>query len=634
MKRLFTFSIMLLTASATFAQNPAPCSDLFFSEYIEGTSFNKVIEIYNPTSVAVNLSDYKLLLFANGSPTPTSTFTMFGNLMAGGVYIVTNPNDTSVYINSIADTTAGTVNFTGNDAFALLKISTTDTIDRIGQIGIDPGAAVGWPVGSGNTSDHTLVRKMAINNGQSDWLIGSTEWDVYPLNNFTQLGAHTMTPCAATPPDVYLINATQNVNEGDGSITLELGIINPDANATSVTLTLSDISATITQDYDLTGNPVTVTFPAGSSANQTVSVSIIDDTNIETAETFNVAISNPTNNATISTVQEVVTIQDNDTPGPEVYLVNATQSVSETDGSINIQVGINNPNANATSVILTLSDISASIGSDYDLTGNPVTVIFPAGSSANQIVSVTIINDANLELDETFNVSLSNTTNNATITVSQEIVTITNVDINSYIGFWLSVDSVSETMPVYSATLEMFSGTTTIAPTSVDVSLVIAQSTATEGVDFTFNDTTITWPAGPPNSQYAIFHLIDDGIIEPTEHFVLTLSNFTNNSALNTNLSGSMQINITDNDPNSINEILNNKKVMLIPNPTNEKTLLLTNGKFEYFEIRDSAGKLLQATNIHNQKTATIIITDLSPGAYFVIVHNGKNSETLKLIKQ
>ena len=32
--------------------------DLFFSEYIEGSSSNKALEIYNPTDAPINLRDY------------------------------------------------------------------------------------------------------------------------------------------------------------------------------------------------------------------------------------------------------------------------------------------------------------------------------------------------------------------------------------------------------------------------------------------------------------------------------------------------------------------------------------------------------------------------------------------------
>ncbi|MEI7801813.1 MAG: Calx-beta domain-containing protein [Bacteroidota bacterium] len=631
MKRIFTVIALLLTTTIAFAQNPAPCSDLFFSEYVEGTSFNKVIEIYNPTGSTIDLANYKLLLFANGSPTPTSTFSMFGSIAAGAVYIVTNPNDTSVYINSIADTTAGTVNFTGNDAFALLNLTSTDTIDRIGQFGNDPGAN-GWTVGSGSTSDHTLVRMSTIHNGQSDWSIGATEWDVYPINDFTHLGAHTFSPCVVNP-EVYLISTAQSVIESGVSISIEVGIINPNASATTVILTASDISATTGSDYSLTGNPVTVTFPANSSANQTVTISIMDDLTVEPTETFSVALSNATNGATLGTSQEIVTITDDDTP-PQVYLVNATQTVGEAGVSVVLQVGINNPNTNTTSVTLTLSDIGATELQDYFLSGNPITVSFPGGTSANQTVTVSIIDDVINELDETFKATLSNPTNGASIGTSEELITITDNDplINSYISFWVNDDSVSESMPVFSSQLEIFSGNPTTSPTTIDVTVLSSSSTATEGTDFSFNDTTISWPAGDATSKYAVFHIIDDNNIEPMEHFVLTLSNPTNNSAIGN--VGNTLVNIIDNDPNSIQSILGDKNSLLIPNPANDKVILITNGQYDFYEIRDAAGRIIAATNIHAQTASTIMLNNFAAGIYFVYLHNSEGAEVMKLMKQ
>lgn len=632
MKRIFTAIVLLFTTTIAFAQNPAPCSDLFFSEYVEGTSFNKVIEIYNPTPGTIDLSDYKLLLFANGSATPTSTFTMFGSLTAGDVYIVTNPNDTSTYINGLADTTAGTINFTGNDAFALLKISTSDTIDRIGQIGTDPGASVGWTVGSGNTIDHTLVRMSTIHNGQSDWSIGATEWDVYPVNDFTHLGAHTFSPCVVNP-EVYLISTAQSVIESGVSVSIMVGINNPNATATTVTLTASDISATTGSDYNLPGNPVTVTFPANSSANETVTINIMDDLNVEPTETFSVDLSNATNSATIGTAQETVTITDDDSP-PQVYFISATQTVGEGAGSVSIQVGINNPNANNTTVTLTLSDIGATEFQDYFLSGNPVTVTFPGGTSANQTVTVSVIDDVMNELDETFKATLSNPTNGSSIGTSEEIITITDNDplINSYISFWVNDDSVSESMPVFSSQLEIFSGNPTTAPTSIDVTVLTSSSTATEGTDFTFNDTTITWPAGDATSKYAIFHIIDDINIESMEHFVLTLSNPTNNSAIGN--VGNTVVNIIDNDPNSIQTILGDKNSLLVPNPANDKVILITNGEYDFYEIRDAAGRIIAATNIHAQTASTIQLNNYAAGIYFVYLHNSEGAQVMKLMKQ
>jgi len=48
------------------------CDQLFFSEYVEGYANNKALEIYNPTNEAVNLSEYSLIRFSNGSTNPVS----------------------------------------------------------------------------------------------------------------------------------------------------------------------------------------------------------------------------------------------------------------------------------------------------------------------------------------------------------------------------------------------------------------------------------------------------------------------------------------------------------------------------------------------------------------------------------
>ena len=44
-------------------------TDLIISEYIEGSSFNKAIEIYNGTGAAIDLSEYSLELYSNGAAT-------------------------------------------------------------------------------------------------------------------------------------------------------------------------------------------------------------------------------------------------------------------------------------------------------------------------------------------------------------------------------------------------------------------------------------------------------------------------------------------------------------------------------------------------------------------------------------
>ncbi|NNE15763.1 MAG: T9SS type A sorting domain-containing protein [Saprospiraceae bacterium] len=68
MKRILPFIISIFTVIAAFGQ----CDELFISEYVEGYASNKALEIYNPTSAAVNLSEYSIARFSNGSTVPQS----------------------------------------------------------------------------------------------------------------------------------------------------------------------------------------------------------------------------------------------------------------------------------------------------------------------------------------------------------------------------------------------------------------------------------------------------------------------------------------------------------------------------------------------------------------------------------
>ncbi len=70
-------AILLLSSPVTQAQSSEPCGDLFISEYVEGYANNKALEIYNPTQNPVNLSEYSIARFRNGSiEAPATTFPM------------------------------------------------------------------------------------------------------------------------------------------------------------------------------------------------------------------------------------------------------------------------------------------------------------------------------------------------------------------------------------------------------------------------------------------------------------------------------------------------------------------------------------------------------------------------------
>ncbi|HET7822425.1 MAG TPA: ExeM/NucH family extracellular endonuclease [Ornithinibacter sp.] len=181
------------------AASAAAPTDLFFSEYVEGSGNNKALEIYNGTGGTVDLAagGYTIQGFANGSPTASSTINLTGSIAPGDVRVVANPSAGATLL-GLADQTSGSVNFNGDDAAALRKGTTV--LDVIGQIGFDPGTV--WGTGSTTTLDHTLRRHADVCAGDpdgSDVFDPAEQWDGFAQDTFDGLGSHTTT-CGTEPP--------------------------------------------------------------------------------------------------------------------------------------------------------------------------------------------------------------------------------------------------------------------------------------------------------------------------------------------------------------------------------------------------------------------------------------------------
>ena len=173
--------------------------DLFISEYVEGSSNNKALEIYNGTGAAVNLSQYTMKLASNGSPTwsTINSVTLSGTLANDDVFVIANPAANATIL-GVADLTHTVTYYNGNDCLGLFHGDTL--IDIIGILGEDPGTA--WPVAGtdGATLNHTLIRKPDIDAGTTNWIVGAgtnmdnSEWIVHPQDYIVDLGAHTFDP--------------------------------------------------------------------------------------------------------------------------------------------------------------------------------------------------------------------------------------------------------------------------------------------------------------------------------------------------------------------------------------------------------------------------------------------------------
>jgi uncharacterized protein len=184
-----------VTGVVVIASAPSAAPELFFSEYLEGSGNNKALEIYNPTTQTVSLSSYVVKLYSNGGTTAGNTLTLTGTLSAGQALVIANSGMTLTFSAPVTFTSAVTF-FNGDDAITLEKSGVV--IDRIGQVGFDPGTA--WTGGGLSTLDQTLRRKNTVkagdNNATGVFNIAD-QWEAAPapvLNNASGLGSHSVVP--------------------------------------------------------------------------------------------------------------------------------------------------------------------------------------------------------------------------------------------------------------------------------------------------------------------------------------------------------------------------------------------------------------------------------------------------------
>ena len=234
--RFTLHQLALVIALPTLAH--AQCDDIFISEYVEGWSNNKAIELYNPTDAAIDLSDYRLERYSNGATTAQDNqkVDLSGTLNANSVVVVVldkQDPDGVDYEAPVWDELAeaadlwvcpvyeenNTMYFNGNDAMVLRKISTNSPIDIFGKIGEDPGET-GW---ADMTQNHTLVRKESVTQGDTDALddfLVVDEWNGtlwssdsldYTLDSvFLNLGSHSC-ECGTTNVNEHVESGTIDI---------------------------------------------------------------------------------------------------------------------------------------------------------------------------------------------------------------------------------------------------------------------------------------------------------------------------------------------------------------------------------------------------------------------------------------
>ncbi len=162
-------------------QGDTKAGDLIISSYVEGSGYNKSIELYNGTGAAVDLSNYSLRLQSNGIGSFGNEYRLSGTLTNNSTYVITHKSCTNEELIAKSQVfTDNVMNFNGNDAVALYRNGVM--IDIIGYA--DDGGEVMWG------ENVTLTRKPYVTHPITSY--NADEWEEYPIDSFDKLGSHNM----------------------------------------------------------------------------------------------------------------------------------------------------------------------------------------------------------------------------------------------------------------------------------------------------------------------------------------------------------------------------------------------------------------------------------------------------------
>ncbi len=478
------------------------------------TTEDRVVEEDETFTVSLNVSDTSTTVRA--TDTATGTITNDDGLPSRGTAVVTIASASAAEGESL--TFRVTLNLAVQGGLTVTPSFTDDTatggtdytentaaLSFTGTTGEEQTITVATTEDAVVEEDETFTVSLSVSDAPSGVTVGDPA-----------TGTITDDDGGTTGNNATVTIANASAVEGD-SLTFTVTLNRAVQGGLTVTPSFADGTAVADSDY--TANVEALSFVGTLGETQTIVVETVEDAAAETEETFTVSlsVSNAPSGVTVGD-PATGTISDDDGAEPAVTVADA--STDEGD-PMTFTVTLNQVVQGGLTVTPSFSDGTATESTDY--TADPVPLSFTGTAGEQQTITVETVEDAVVEADETFTVSLAVSGASTTVTATDTATgTITDDDGGTTGGnatvTIANASAVEGNSLTFTVTLnQAVQGGLTVTPSFSD-------GTATESTDYTANPVPLSFTGTAGEQQTITVETVEDTVVEEDETFTVSLS--------------------------------------------------------------------------------------------------------------
>jgi len=515
------------TSTATFNTTTGGTA-IPFTDYIPMTN---VLVTFNPgvSDVLVPVS-----VINNGLPEGNQTVTM-QLTNATGLTVLANPTNATltildnVNLPGVVFFSATNYNVNSSDTNAYVTVYRTNGSSGIITVNYSTVAGTAQPVADYYTTNGLLTFVDGVTNQTIVVPIVPQTQVKTPVSLSVVLSnavggatiaspSNTTVTISSSLAGISFVTATNTLPENSGVVSLAVQRLY-NTNST-VTVQYITVNGTARASTNYTYTSGTLTFTNGEVL-KSVSIPLIDYTNITGNLYFSVSLTNPVGAQLLSPSNSVVVLQDAETG---LSFSTSTQRVLKNAGFATVTVTCSNPRVEPTNgvplqVNYTTTNGTALAGVDYQAVSG--TLVFTNGLAVNTF-TVPIYSNNVITGDKAFSVVLSNPTAPGQITPrGTQVIVI--AESNTGLRF---------TQTSYQAFKNGIIATIAVSRTGntnnvVSVDYLATNGTAINGVNFAATNGTLIFPDGVMNQTFNV-PLIANSQVQPNLSVLLQLSNPTN----------------------------------------------------------------------------------------------------------